>query len=240
MAKKKRRKLTKTEAKQQALRRKKRQQMVWALAGVAAVAVTVVVVLVAISREGSKSTLVPENEPFEVDIQGYPSLGSDGAPVTVIEFSDYNCPHCGDFALDSFPLIEDELIASGQVKYVVYPYFLWDESLPIAEAAACAQDQGLFWDFHHLLFANQERFSRQQPPSRDLLREWAGTSGLDMGEFNDCLDDGHVRENVRAATQDAKERLGITSTPTLLINGFKSPASVEAIRDAVQVAQSEG
>lgn len=238
MAKKKRRKLTKTEAKQQALRQKKRQQMIWALVSVVGIAVAVVAVLVAMSGEEQRIASVPENEPFEVDIQGYPSLGSDDAPVTVIEFSDYNCPHCGDFALDSFPLIEDELIASGQVRYVVYPYYLWDESLPIAEAAACAQDQGLFWDFHHLLFANQGRFSRQQPPSRDLLREWAGTSGLDVSDFDACLDDGRVRENVRAATQDAKERLGITSTPTLLVNGFKSPASIDAIRNAVQVAQS--
>jgi protein-disulfide isomerase len=236
MAKKKRRKLTKAEAKQQALRQKKQQQMTWVLAGVIAVAAIVVAVLVAMSARNQTSTPTPENEPIQVDTQGYPQLGPDDAPVTVIEFSDYNCPHCSDFALETFPLIEDEFIASGQVKYVVYPYTLWDESLPIAEAAACAYDQGGFWDFHHLAFSNQEHFSRQQPPSRDMLREWAEASGLDVDAFQACLDEGRNREKVVEATQNAKERMGITSTPTLLINGFKEPASLDAIRSAVQAA----
>jgi protein-disulfide isomerase len=238
MAKKKRRKLSKAEAKQEALRQKKRQQMTWVLGGVIAVAAIVVFVLVAMSSDSQESLPTPDSEPIQVDTQGYPQLGSDDAPVTVIEFSDYNCPHCSDFALETFPLVEDEFIASGQVKYVVYPYALWDESLPIVEAAACAHDQDSFWDFHHLAFSNQERFSTQQPPSRDMLREWAETSGLDVDEFQACLDQGRNRDKVTEATQDAQGRMGIRRTPTLLINGFRESASLDVIRAAVEAAGS--
>jgi protein-disulfide isomerase len=236
MAKKTKRKLTKAQARAEALRRKRRRQMAWALVGVVAVAVVVVLVLIAMTGgEGEGSASVEEKLLLAGD---YPSRGADDAPVTIVELSDYNCPHCRDFALEAFPLIDDEFVASGQVKYVIRPYALWEESLPIVEATACAQDQGGFWDFHHLLFENNHRFSRQQPPSRDMLRELAEASGLDADELLACLDQGRHREDVRASTEAAKGQLGVNSTPTVFVNGLKTPASVDAIRAAIWAAQA--
>lgn len=232
-----RRKLTKAQAKELALRQRRQRRMAWAAVGVTAVAVMFVLVLIAMSRgESASSEVGTADEPLVVETQGYPQRGADDAPVTIVEFTDYNCPGCSDFTLESFPLIEEEFVASGQVKYVVYPYTLWDGSLPIAEAAACAHDQGGFWDFHHLAFTNQDRFAVAQPPSRDMLSEWAATSELDVAEFQACLDEGHNREKIIAATQDAKERMRINSTPTILVNGVKTSTSVDAIRQAVQAA----
>jgi protein-disulfide isomerase len=223
-----RRKLTKAQAKELALRQRRQRRMAWAAAGVTAVAVILVLVLIAMSS-GESASLV-------VETQGYPQRGADDAPVTIVEFTDYNCSHCSDFTLERFPRIEEEFVASGQVKYVVYPYTLWDGSLPIAEAAACAHDQGGFWDFHHLAFTNQDRFSVRQPPSRDMLSEWAAASELDVAEFQACIDEGRNREKITTATQDAKERMRINSTPTILVNGVKTSTSVDAIRQAVQAA----
>lgn len=243
MAKRKRRKLTKAQARAEARRRKRRQQITWAVAGTVAAAVIVVLVLIAMG--GDDGGLV-EVEPLRDDIEtglteeGYPYRGSADAPVTLLEFSDYNCPHCRDFALDVIPLVDDEFIASGQVKYVIQPYALYDWSLPIVEAAACARDQDGFWDFHHWAFANSQRFPSQRSPSRGLLRELASASGLDVDGFDACLDEGRHRDDVLASKQDAEGRLGIDRTPTIFVNGVRTSPTLPAIREAVQAAQAAG
>jgi protein-disulfide isomerase len=261
MAKEKRRKLSKAQAREEALRRKKQRQITWAVVGVVAVAAFVVILLVAMSgggevtaqsgdvpaqsgdvptQSGELDTPVP---PLRDDVEtgltaeGYPYRGSADAPVTVVEFSDYNCPHCRRYNVETAPLIDDELVASGQVRYVIQPFTLWDESLPVAEAAACARDQDRFWEFHHRMYENQGRFSLSRPPSRELLREWAEASGLDFDEFEVCIDQGRHREEVIAGTRDAKERLGVNSTPTVFVNGVKTTPTFNAIRNAVQAAQ---
>jgi protein-disulfide isomerase len=140
--------------------------------------------------------------------------------------------------------MDDELVATGQVKYVVQPYALWEESVPIVEAAVCATEQGGFWDFHHEVFINQSRFSTQQPPSRAMMRGWAEASGLDVDEFEACLDQGRENE-VLTATQRAKVDLGVNSTPTFFVNGqrvqlFQNEEPIDTLRNAVQAAQTSG
>ena len=248
MAKRKRRKLTKAQARAEAQRRRRQRQIMWAVAGTVAVAVIVVVVLIAIS--GSKSAEPVELAPLRDDVEtgtteeGFPYRGPVDAPVTVVEYSDYNCPVCGEFNQSTAELIDDQLIATGQVKYVVQPYALWEESIPVVEAAICAREQDAFWDFHHLLFANQDLFSAQRPPSRGLLREFAEIVGLDVDRFDSCLDEGR-RDEVVAVSEIAKNELGVTSTPTFFVNGQKTQllreeAFFDTIRKAVEVAESAG
>jgi protein-disulfide isomerase len=251
MARKKRRKLTKAEARAEAQRRKRRRQIAWAMAGVAGIAALVVIVLIAIS--GNQPAEVVASEPLRDDIEtgitaeGYPYRGQADAPVTIVEYSDYNCPACRDYNTSTAELVDDELLASGQAKYVVQPYALWAESVPIVEAAVCAREGGNFWDFHHLLFANQNLFSRARPPSRGLLTQFAEMSGLDVDQFQSCLDEGR-QEEVETATRIAQEELGVTSTPTFFVNGVKTQLFtdepyIETLRRAVaeaEAAQSSG
>jgi protein-disulfide isomerase len=217
----------------------------WAVAGVVAVAVVFVVILVSMGGGEAQTELV-EAESLRDDIEtgvtqeGYPYRGSPDAPVTLVEYSDYNCPHCRTFALETAPLIDDEFVATGQLRYVIQPYALWDYSLPIVEASACAGDQGGFWDFHHWAFTNSALFPAPRAPSRGLLRDIAEASGLDVDEFEACLDEGRHYEDVRLSKQDAEARLGVRSTPTIYVNGVKTPASLEAIRSAVQAAGAGG
>ena len=248
MAKRKRRKLTKAQARAEAQRRKRQRQIMWTVAGVVAVAVVAVLILIAIS--GGEDGELVDTEPLRDDIEtgvteeGYPYRGPADAPVTIVELSDYNCPVCADFNLSTTRLIDDELVATGDVKYVIHPFALYSESVPIVEAALCANEQEGFWDFHHLLFANQQNFSRQRPPSRALLREIADASGLDVEQFQACLDEGRTDE-AEAATRQGKEGLGVDSTPTFFVNGVKTQllrneAYIDTIRKAVEVAKTAG
>jgi protein-disulfide isomerase len=247
MARKKRRKLTRAQAKAEAQRRKRQRQITWAVAGTAVVAVIVVLVLITLSGGSDESVEVrPLREDVETGVtdEGYPYRGSSDAPVTIVEFSDYNCPICRDYALETTHLVDDELVATGQVQYVLYPYALWEGSVPIVEAAVCAREQGRFWDFHHRVFADQARYSTRQPPSRGMLRGWAEASGLDVDAFQSCLDEGR-EDQVLVATQRAKGELEVSSTPTFLVNDVKwqlrsGEAYIDTIHRAVQAAGSGG
>jgi protein-disulfide isomerase len=243
MAKRRRRKLSKAQAKAEAQRRKRQRQMIWAVAGVVAVAVVVVVVL--ITAGGSESAEPVEVPPLRSDIEtglteeGYPYRGSADAPVTVVEYSDYNCPHCAEFNQTTAGAVDDQLLATGQAKYVVQPFALWPESVPVVEAAICAREQDEFWNFHHLLFANQGLFSTRQPPSRSLLGQLAGSVGLDVDRFQACLDEGRQDEVVTPA------ETGVSSTPTFSVNGvrvqlLRNEAYIDTLRKAVEAAQATG
>ena len=242
MAKKKR-KLTKAQARAEAQRKKRQQRLMWAVGAVIAAAVVIVVVLIAIS---SGSREVVSVEPVRDDIEtgvteeGHPYRGSADAPVTIEEYSDYNCPVCGQFTLSTASLIDDQLLTAGQVKYVVKPYALYQESVPIVEAAICAREQGRFWDFHQVLFANQALYSAQRPPARALLRQFAEESGLSVDAFDACLDEGREAE-VLEVTQAARTELGVTSTPTFFVNGertqlLRNEEYIDTLSEAVRVA----
>jgi protein-disulfide isomerase len=142
--------------------------------------------------------------------------------------------------LETAALVDEEFVATGQIKHVIRPYYLWDWSRPIAEAALCAREQEGFWSFHGWVFANSERFPAQRAPSRAMLEELAQASGLDVDQFNTCLDKGRYREELVASTEDAKLRLGINSTPTIFVNDVKTLPSIEAVRGAVQTALAAG
>ncbi len=242
--KKKRRKLSKAQAKEQALRQRQARRRNWTIAGLVAVVALVVLALFALT--GSDEIKLTETEPLRDDVEmglteeGYPYRGAADAPVTIVEFSDYKCSHCRDFALEAAPVIDDEFVASGQVKYVVQPFALWESSVPIVEAAACARDQGAFWEFHHLAFANQNLFLSQSP-MHDILHELAQASGLDEDEFDSCLDEGRHEEQVLAATEDGKLEMGGSGTPTFVVNGVLTQLSgtqshADTMRQAVQAA----
>lgn len=156
--------------------------------------------------------------PF-VDLPTY--MGSSTAPVTVIEYSDFQCAHCQTFALT----VEDELakayVATGKVR-LIYKFanlYMQSESQLANEAAACAAEQGQFWPYYFLLMSQ-----RASPNKEDLtaekLRALAQQLGLNMEIFNSSLNSHKFTAKV---TQDDTDRiaLGVTGTPTFFINGIK-------------------
>jgi protein-disulfide isomerase len=144
--------------------------------------------------------------------------GSDTAPVTIIEFSDFQCPYCGRFATETFPGIDEEYIRTGQVR-VGYQHFafLGEESRWAAEASECANEQGAFWEYHDLLFSSQSG-ENQGAFNQANLKQFAQGLGLDAEAFATCLDSGRYASLVTSQTQ-AAQQLGVRSTPTFLVNG---------------------
>ncbi len=247
---KKRRKLTKAQAKAAALRRQRQRKLIWTFSSVAVIAALVVIVWVALGRGDDGPESSPTGAPLRDDVEtgvteeGYPYRGAADAPVTIVEFSDYNCSVCRDFNVTTARAIDDELIATGQVKYVLHPFVLYPESTPIVEAAACAQEQGGFWPFHHRVFADGNRFSRSNPPSQALLREWAEAGDLDIDAFEACIEQGRYRDKVSEATQRGREEFGINSTPTFFVNGtetrlLRGEAYIDTLSQAVQAASAD-
>jgi protein-disulfide isomerase len=111
------------------------------------------------------------------------------------------------------PLLEAEYVDTGKVKYVAHPYYLGDSAIGLAtEAAWCAQDQGKFFEFQHVLFENQG-----MPLNQDSLVALANELGLDGNAVAQCLANGTHRTDVAKATQAAANR-GVNSTPTFFIN----------------------
>jgi len=147
------------------------------------------------------------------------SQGSEDAPITIIEFSDFQCPSCSFFAEMVKPRLEETLIESGQAKFVYYDFPL----IPIhpnaflaARAARCAEDQDQFWNYHDELYRRQVRWAPLQSPAEAFV-ELAKELGMDGGGFRACLNSDKHAELISANLRFA-ESLGIPGTPTVLIS----------------------
>ncbi len=169
--------------------------------------------LVALRRQETIRLYLPTPKApiLSVDADDAPSVGPADAPVTIVEFSDFQCPYCQKSvaALKELRRLYGDKI---RVVYRDYPGPNHPQAAPAAEAEQCAGDQGRFWEFHDLLFASQTRETGWDFDA--LARELV----LQAGEFSTCLNTGRYREEVRKDLQDGLA-LGIASTPTFFING---------------------
>ena len=144
--------------------------------------------------------------------------GDPNAPVTIIEFADFQCPFCGKFFAETKPQIDEQYIQSGKVRLGYWNFaFLGDESTWAAEAAECAADQDKFWEYHDKLYASQSG-ENQGAFNKDNLKKFAQELGLDTEAFNECLDSGKYTSLIQEDTS-ASSALGVQSTPTFLVNG---------------------
>ena len=141
-----------------------------------------------------------------------PTLGSASAPITLIEFSDYQCPYCGRVE----PTLKRLRAAYGDKIRFVWKDFpltqIHPQAFKAGEAAHCAGDQGKYWELHDVLF------SKQSELQLDDLKRHALTLGLKTDAFNQCLDSGKYAERVRDGVAEGGQ-LGVNSTPTVFING---------------------
>lgn len=167
---------------------------------------------------GSQST--PVTQPaagqqqarFDVSTDDDPALGPPDAPITIVEFSDFNCPYCRRFRQTTF----DELMAAypDQIRFVYRDYpILSQESFLAAQAAECADEQGAFWEYHDELFSGRLELGPL------AYREYATGLGLDVEGLMACVESGELADEVQADARYASG-LGITGTPTFFINGI--------------------
>ena len=144
--------------------------------------------------------------------------GDPDAPITIIEFADFQCPYCGRFFAQTEPQINEQYMQSGKVRFAYFNFaFLGPESNWAAEAAECAADQDKFWEYHDKLYDSQSG-ENQGAFSKDNLKQFAEELGLDTSTFNECLDSGKYTQLVQEESSMASS-IGVRSTPTFLING---------------------
>jgi protein-disulfide isomerase len=172
-------------------------------------------------------------KPVTIDAGDNPAKGPADAKVTIVEFSDFQCPYCGRFTTETLPQILSNY--GDKVRFVfmnfpltsIHPY-----AQKAAEAGECANEQGAFWQFHDLLFQNQTALTALLTPDAvaglakvvDSMKGYASQLGLDTAKFNDCLDSGRMADAVTAdmtTAQTAATDAGLTrfGTPAFFING---------------------
>jgi protein-disulfide isomerase len=168
----------------------------------------------------------PDLPRIEVEAKG-PSRGPTNAPVTIVEFSDFQCPYCGR----EYPVIERVMKEyDGKVRLVFrhYPLDFHPFAQKAAEAGACAQDQGKFWELHDKMFTNQTKLAVED------LKSYAKSVGIDASKFEKCLDSGEKKPLVEDDLK-AGSAAGVNGTPAFFINGIfiNGAQPFEQIKQAV-------
>ncbi len=165
----------------------------------------------------------PTPAPANIDLSlAAAAKGSPDAPVTVVEFSDYQCPYCQRHALQTMPNINTEMIDSGQVYYVFMDFPLDNihpEARGAAAAARCAGEQGVYWEYHDALFANVEQWAGQGSGAAAVFASLAEPIVDDAAQFTACLESGKYDTAVNDSLNEGL-RLGVNSTPSFMINGY--------------------
>ena len=148
---------------------------------------------------------------------GSPILGNLDAPITILDFSDFQCPNCGRYVKNTEPILNETYIQTGKAS-LVYKYFpvVGFDSMNPALAGQCAQEQGKFWQFHQLVFANQKPIDSGWV-SKDNLKNFASQiSGLDLQKFSECLDSERYKDHINKDLDMAK-KFQLQATPSFII-----------------------
>jgi protein-disulfide isomerase len=148
---------------------------------------------------------------------GSPVQGSPSAPITLVEFGDFQCEFCARFAKETEPQIYQNYVQPGKVN-MVFKHLVHYGSMSdlAASASQCANDQGKFWDYHRILYPNQDSFMLSGDTTTALKNLASKIYGLDMHKFNSCLDGGTYKDIAKKDAQLASS-LGFDNTPSFLI-----------------------
>ncbi len=152
------------------------------------------------------------------DFRGYVK-GSAEAPVEITEFADYQCPFCQTFATLQMPTLDERLIKTGRVRwrYRDFPLQQHSHARLAAHSAACADDQGKYWDQHQRIYEGQSEWASARNAG-PIFRNYAKASGLDLGRYDACMKAGKYAGRIQADYNQGVQ-LGVSSTPTLLVSG---------------------
>jgi protein-disulfide isomerase len=200
--------------------------------GLGGLALVIVVVLIVVAR-------MPKDQPQQAEVlyrsieggfteEGFPYLGSLGADVVLVEFTDFYCSHCRAYNQESEDSILDEYVATGQVRYILHYYSGGSpQSIQVAEAAMCAAEQGRYFQFQRAFFDNPSA-------ARADLISLARGLGLDEDSFIACWDEGRYHNELLGHIRAARAA-GISATPSFKINDQLVTGNVpDEIRQAIE------
>ena len=162
-------------------------------------------------RQARRETV--ESVDIALSIAGDPVKGDPGAALTLVEFSDYQCPFCARHSQSTLPQVDREYVQTGKIRYVFRDFpieRIHPHAFKASEAANCAGEQGKYWEMHDRLFANRKALGSDQLPG------YAEAIGLDMSRFRECLDSGRQAEEIRQDLADG-QKAGVRGTPTFFL-----------------------
>lgn len=201
------------------------------------------VAILAYMASSSASQRVTKADVTPIANQGH-VLGNESAPVEVVEYADFECPACGNFANLTEPDVRARLVNTGIIRFrfMDFPLDMHPNARTAHMAAWCAGDQGKFWEMHDLIFQNQDRWSTQvnrRPAS--FMEGLAQQAGLDMSSYNSCMDSRKFAPQIEANYAEAVRR-GIPSTPTFVIGGkqINGAISYDQLKGYVDEALATG
>jgi protein-disulfide isomerase len=182
-----------------------------------------IIALIATSMSSSS------NETFDVDMtrthgsistaMGSPILGDPLAPITIVEFGDYQCHQCYNWFHDTKPMITRDYIETGKANLVFVDFaFLGKDSPKAAQATYCANDQNMYWEYHNSLYTFQESKIDNGWANSERLKSFAFNLNLDMTLFDECLDSEKYSKRVQYNSQQARDN-GVRGTPGFFIVG---------------------
>jgi protein-disulfide isomerase len=166
-----------------------------------------------------------------LDTDDSPTYGPEDAPVTVVEFSDFECSYCRR-VVGTLDQVKENYGDQVRIVFRQYPLQNHPSAQKAAEASLCANDQDKFWPMHDLLFAEQDRLDV------DSLKKKADRIGLERAVFDDCLDSARHEEKVRSDMQDGTS-VGVSGTPSLFVNGINVPGGAVSYETLSQVIDEE-
>lgn len=179
------------------------------------------------NQQNQEATPTPIKDPSKLVTAGDPAIGDSKAKVTIVEFSDFQCPYCRSFFVETYGQLKKDYIDTGKVRLVFrdYPLPFHATAKPAALASLCANDQGKFWQYHDKVFNEQQKrepntsvVSKTIDFTANDLKVWAAQIGLDTAKFNKCLDSAQHEADVQADIAAATE-VGVDGTPSFFING---------------------
>jgi len=200
-------------------RARKRNDTPWLLFALVAGALVIVAGLIMLNQRSLLQTPVASGQ-----VSAGLAWGPADAPVKVVEYSNFGCSHCKEFAVDDGKRLRQEYEAGGKVRFEFMPFSLGSPDPDnAANAAICAADQGRFWDYHDLLFARQ--LVSADVFSAASLKQYGQQLGLDATKFNQCVDTGAHADQVHQASQQGSS-MGVNATPTIFVNSERVVGAV--------------
>lgn len=203
--------------------------------------VTAAIAVLAVTAIALAPRLRAANSGAELDLSGQPFLGAADAPVEIVLFEDFRCPHCATFTETVFPRLEREFVDSGEARiyYLNFPV-LGETSVAVAELGECVheQDEDAFWQLKPVLFRSQAGGDLEHSSGRlDLVRGYA--PDIDVAALESCLDSEAPGQAVARDQQMARD-LQLTGTPSVLVDGRLTNGSYDDIAGAVRRALDTG
>ena len=161
--------------------------------------------------------LASQQEPHQEFGNGSPILGSESAPITIVEFGDYQCEACYAWFHNTRDTLIDNYIETGKAKLIFVDLpFLGRDSPTSAQASYCAEDQGQYWEYHTMLYTFQDGHPDSGWADRDRLNSFAFSLDMNIDEFNECMDSSKYKKRVKANYDEAVKN-NVQSTPTFII-----------------------